>query len=103
MTEIVLPRLQCSLWFLDECNCQLCCQDSMDESESVLLQLHCAHWFHDDCIRRWAESTNTRPGSRCPLRCVIPEEMMDQHEALDQDGDHGFEILENHEPNTNFA
>ena len=82
----------------------LSCQDTMDEGEQVLLQLHCGHWFNEDCVLRWAESTNSRPASRCPLRCFIPEPMdVDQGNRNGQEADHGFEILENTEPNTIFA
>ena len=76
----------------------------MDESETVLLQLHCGHWFHDDCIRRWAETTSTRPGSRCPLRCHIPATDHDSSDRADDRPDHGFDMLANEdEPNTIFA
>ena len=69
----------------------LSCQDTMDEGEQVLLQLHCGHWFHEDCVLRWAESTNSRPASRCPLRCFIPEPMdVDQGNRNGQEADHGF-------------
>ena len=70
----------------------------MDESESVLLQLHCAHWFHDELHSPVGRVDKHSAGKPVPAALL-----MDQHEALDQDGDHGFEILENHEPNTNFA
>ena len=77
----------------------------MDESEQVLMQLHCGRWFHDDCVRRWAETTATRPGSRCPLRCHIPPTDFELAMALQDDRpDHGLEILANDdEPNTSFA
>ena len=75
----------------------------MDEAETILLQLHCGHWFHDDCIRRWAETTGTRPASRYPLRCHIPSTDHDSDRADDRP-DHGFDMLANDdEPNTSFA